>query len=100
MPLLGLNLPMDTPPPKPHDIVLHGQIVPPAKTCFMQLRRQKVTMEIQWVSWVRKYAGGALAPHGHGSQRDAPPQPVRVSILWPQILFSFLFSFFHGGRGC
>ena len=25
---LGDNLPMDFPPPKPHDIVLHGHIIP------------------------------------------------------------------------
>ena len=30
---MGDKLPMDTPPPKPHDVVLHGQIMPtPVKT--------------------------------------------------------------------
>ena len=35
----GDNLPMDLPPPNPHDIVLHGHIMPtPAKSWIMQLR--------------------------------------------------------------
>ena len=49
---MGDNLPMDPPPPKPHDIVLHGHIMPtPAKSWIMQLRRQKQTADVHWVSW-------------------------------------------------
>ena len=44
---MGDNLPMETPPPKPHDIVLHIQIMPTlVKSWIMQLRRQKLTTEV------------------------------------------------------
>ena len=36
---MGDNLPMDLPPLRPHNIVLHGHIMPtPAKSWIMQLR--------------------------------------------------------------
>ena len=36
---MGDNTPMELPPPKPHDIALHGHIMPtPAKSWIMQLR--------------------------------------------------------------
>ena len=44
---MGDNLPMELPPPKPHDI-LHIMI---AKSWIMQLRRQKLTAEVHWISW-------------------------------------------------
>ena len=47
------NLPMDLPDPQPHDIILHGQIMPtPAKSWIMQLHPQKQTANVHWVSWV------------------------------------------------
>ena len=50
---MGDNLLMETPPPEPHDIVLHSQIMPTlAKTWIMQLHRQKLTAKVHWVSWV------------------------------------------------
>ena len=50
---MGDNLPMDTPPPQPHDIVLHGHIMPtPAKSWILQLRRQKQTTDVHWISWI------------------------------------------------
>ena len=50
---MGDNLPMDMPPPQPQDIVLHGHIMPtPAKSWIMQLRRQKQTTDIHWISWI------------------------------------------------
>ena len=49
---LGDNLPMELPPPKLHDILLQGHIMPtPAKLSIMQLRRQKFRAETQWISW-------------------------------------------------
>ena len=45
------NLPMDLPAPKPHNIILHGHIMPtPAKSWIMQLGRQKQTADVHWVS--------------------------------------------------
>ena len=50
---MGDNLPMDSQQPQPHDIVIKGQIMPtPAKAWIMQVRRQKQTPEVHWVSWL------------------------------------------------
>ena len=50
---MGDNLPMDSQQPQPHDIVITGQIMPtPAKAWIMQVRRQKQTPEVHWVSWL------------------------------------------------
>ena len=47
------NLPMDLPPPQPHNIVLHGHIMPTlAKSWIMQLRWQTQKADIHWVSWI------------------------------------------------
>ena len=48
---MGDNLPMDSLQPQPHDIVLVVQIMPtPAKAWIMQVRRQKHTVDIHWVT--------------------------------------------------
>ena len=50
---IGDNLPMDSRQPQPHDIVLVGKIMPtPAKAWIMQVRRQKHTTDVHWVSWI------------------------------------------------
>ena len=50
---MGNNLPMDLPPPKPHDIILQGHIMPTlAEFRIMQLRQQKQTAGVHWVSWI------------------------------------------------
>ena len=50
---MGDNLSMDSRLPQPHNIVLVGQIMPtPAKAWIMQVRRQKHTAEVHWVSWI------------------------------------------------
>ena len=50
---IGDNLPMDSQQPQPHDIVIIGQMMPtPAKAWIMQVRRQKHTREVHWVSWL------------------------------------------------
>ena len=50
---MGDNLPMDSQQPQPHDIVITRQIMPtPAKAWIMQVRRQKQTPEVHWVSWL------------------------------------------------
>ena len=48
---IGDNLPMDSQQPQPRDIVLVGQIMPmPAKAWIMQVRSQKHTADVHWVS--------------------------------------------------
>ena len=50
---MGDNLPMDSQQPHPRDIVIIGQIMPtPPKAWIMQVRRQKQTLEVHWVSWL------------------------------------------------
>ena len=47
----GDNLPMDLPVPKPHDILLHGQIMlMPAESWIMQLRQRKQMADVHWIS--------------------------------------------------
>ena len=62
---MGDNLPMDSQQPQPHDIVITGQIMPtPAKAWIMQVRRQKQTPEVHWVSWLplKHYRRNAWTP--------------------------------------
>ena len=50
---MGDNLPMDALPPQPHDTVLHSHMMPTAaKSWIMQLRRQKQTTYVHWISWI------------------------------------------------
>ena len=66
------NLPMDKPPLKPHDIVLHGQIMPtPAKTWSMHLRRQKPMADVDWASRIplKHYGRNAWVPWLWGQVR-------------------------------
>ena len=59
------NLPMDSRQPQPHDIVLVGQIMPtPAKAWIMQVRGQKHTTDVHWVSWIpmKHYRRNAWTP--------------------------------------
>ena len=50
---MGDNPPMELLSPKPHDIILHGHIMPtPATSWIMQLRRQKQMADIHGVSWI------------------------------------------------
>ena len=47
------NLPMDSGEPEPQNIVLVGRFMPtPAKAWIMQVRRQKHTADVHWVSWI------------------------------------------------
>ena len=100
---MGGSLPMDLPPPKPHNIVLHGHTMPsPAKSLIMQLRRQKPMADIHWVSWIPvkqtdkphgshgcgiKYAGGARARPRSTSRHSAAPAANdtggRCKCAWP-----------------
>ena len=69
---MGDNLPMDSQQPQPHDIVLIGQIMPtPAKAWIMQVRRQKHTPEVHWVSWLpmKHYRRNAWTPWLWGQVR-------------------------------
>ena len=62
---MGDNLPMDSQQPQPHDIVIIGQIMPTlAKAWIMQVRRQKHTPEVHWVSWLpmKHYRRNAWTP--------------------------------------
>ena len=62
---MGDNLPMDSQQPQPHDIVLIRQIMPtPAKAWIMQVRRQKHTAVVHWVSWLpmKHYRRNAWTP--------------------------------------
>ena len=69
---MGDNLPMDSQQPQPHDIVITGQIMPtPAKAWIMQVRRQKQTPEVHWVSWLpmKDYRRNAWTPWLWGQVR-------------------------------
>ena len=69
---MGDNLPMDSQQPQPHDIVITGQIMPtPAKAWIMQVRRQKQTPEVHWVSWLpmKHYRRNAWTPWLWGQVR-------------------------------
>ena len=62
---MGDNLPVDSQQPQPHDIVIIRQIMPtPAKAWMMQVRRQKHTLEVHWVSLLpmKHYARNAWTP--------------------------------------
>ena len=62
---MGDNLPMDSQQPQPHDMVITGRIMPtPAKAWIMQVRRQKQTREVHWVSWLpmKHYRRNAWTP--------------------------------------
>ena len=64
---MGNNLP-DIPPPKPHDVVLNGQVMPtPEKSWIMQLRRPKQTADVHWVSWILQTPRLAPVALGTGS---------------------------------
>ena len=69
---MGDNPPMDSQQPQPHDIVIIGQIMPtPAKAWIMQVRRQKHTPEVHWVSWppMKHYRRNAWTPWLWGQVR-------------------------------
>ena len=69
---MGDNLPMDSQQPQPHDIVITGQIMPtPAKAWIMQVRRQKQTPDVHWVSWLpmKHYRRNAWTPWLWGQVR-------------------------------
>ena len=69
---MGDNLPMDSQQPQPHDIVITGHIMPtPAKAWIMQVRRQKQTPDVHWVSWLpmKHYRRNAWTPWLWGQVR-------------------------------
>ena len=69
---MGDNLPMDSQQPQPHDIVIIGQIMPtPTKAWIMQVRGQKHTPEVHWVSWLpmKHYRRNAWTPWLWGQVR-------------------------------
>ena len=80
---MGNNLPMDTLQPRPHSIVLQGHIMPTsAKLWIMQLRRQKQTTEVHWISCIpllavhmAPLAVGSGPLVGTGSTLGAHPHP-------------------------
>ena len=84
---MGDNLPMDSLQPQPHDIVIIGQIMPtPAKAWIMQVRRQKHTPEVHWVSWlpmkhVDPMALGTGKVVGNRCPRGVVPHPMLQ--MWP-----------------
>ena len=69
---MGDNVPMDSRPPQPHDIVQVGQIMPtPAMAWNMQVRRQKHTTDVHWVSLIpmKHYRRNAWTPWLWGQVR-------------------------------
>ena len=86
---MGDNLPMDSQQPQPHDIVIVGQIMPtPAKAWIPQVRRQKHTPEVHWVSWLpmKHYRRNAWTPWLWGQVRwwgTGAPWERSPTLMWP-----------------